>query len=108
MLLVDGEAQVEQLELTVVSIEEVPASSAVLACTPHILPEAVQGGTLLGVPLRVIAIGVLYVLFQRVYPVDFVGGLERHRNHGNLGHGDTALFSQRLGIGACRRGVLRL
>ena len=29
---------------------------------------------------------MLYVVFQRVYPVDLVGGLERHRYHGNLGH----------------------
>lgn len=91
MLLIDGESQIQQLKLSVVSIEEVPSGSAVLACTSRVLPEAVQGGALLGIPLRIVAVGVLYVVLQRVYPVDLVGGLERHGYHGNLGHDDAAL-----------------
>lgn len=87
VLLVDGEAQVEQLQLAIVSVQQVPSGGAVPACTPHVLPEAVQGGALLGIPLRIIAVTALYVVFQRVYPVNLVGGLDRHGYHGNLGHG---------------------
>lgn len=86
MLLVNGKAQVEQLELAIVSVEEVPSSGAVLAGTSHVLPEAVQSGAFLGVSLRVVAICILYVVFEGMHPVDLVGGLERHRDHGHLGH----------------------
>lgn len=86
MLLVYREAQVEQLELAIVSVEKVPSSRAVLAGTPHVLPQAVQSGALFRISLWVVAISVLYVVFQRVYPVDLVGCLERHRYHGHLGH----------------------
>lgn len=41
VLLVYRKAQVEQLQLAIVSVKKVPSSSAVLACTSHVLPEAV-------------------------------------------------------------------
>lgn len=41
MLLVDGEAQVEQFKLAVVSVEQIPSRSAVFPGTSHVLPEAV-------------------------------------------------------------------
>lgn len=91
MLLVNGEAQVEQLELTIVSVEKVPSGRTVLACTSHILAEAVEGGAFFGVPLRVVAVGVLDVVFQGMYPVNLVGGLEWHGDHGNLGHDGRCL-----------------
>lgn len=91
MLLVDREAQVEQLQLAIVPVEKVASGSAVLACTPHVLPEAIQGGALLSIPLWVVAIGVLNVMLERMYPVDLVGGLERHGNHGDLRHDCAAL-----------------
>lgn len=96
MLLIDGEAQVEQLELAIVSVEEVPASGAVLAGTPHVLPEAIQSGALLRISLRVVAICVLYVVFEGMYPVNLVGGLERHRDHGHLGHLDCGVVGGRM------------
>lgn len=86
VLLIDGKAQVEELELAVVSVQQVPASGAVLAGAPHVLPEAVQSGALLCISLRVVAIRILYVVLQRMHPVDLVGGLKRHRYHGHLGH----------------------
>lgn len=86
VLFIDGEAQVEQLELAIISVEQVPPGGAVFAGASHILPEAVQGGAFLSISLGIVTIGVLYVVFQRVYPVDLVGGLERHRYHGDLGH----------------------
>jgi len=41
VLFVDGEAQVEQFKLAVVSVEQIPPSGAVFPGTPHVLPEAV-------------------------------------------------------------------
>lgn len=41
MLLVDGEAQIKQFKLAVVSVEQIPPSRAVLPGTSHVLPEAV-------------------------------------------------------------------
>lgn len=90
VLLVHREAQVEQLQLSIVSVEKVPPGGAVLARTSHVLPEAVEGGAFLGVPLWIVAIGVLDVVFEGMYPVDLVGGLERHGDHGNLGHVSAA------------------
>lgn len=91
VLFVDREAQVEQLKLAVVSVEEIPPGSAILACTSHVLAEAIQRGALLGISLWVVAVGVLYVVFQGVYPIDLVGSLERHGDHGDLGHDGAAL-----------------
>lgn len=93
MLLVNREAQVEQLQLAVVSVEEVPSGSAVLACTSHVLPEAIQGGALLSIALWIVAVGIPDVVFEGMYPVDLVGGLERHGDHGNLRH-DCAAFAE--------------
>lgn len=92
MLLIDGEPEVEQFELSIVPIEEVSARGAVLSRTSHVLPEAVQGGAFLGIPFGVIAISVLYIMFEGVYPVDLVGGLERRRYHGDLRHDGRACW----------------
>lgn len=105
VLLVDGEAQVEQLKLAVVSVEEIPSSSAVLSCASHVLAEAIQRGALLGISLRVVAVGVLYVVFQGVYPIDLVGSLERHRDHGDLGHDGAALPARSWVLGLRGAGV---
>lgn len=91
VLLINREAQVEQFQLAIVSVEKVPSGSAVLACTSHVLPEAVQGGALLGIPFWIVAIGVPDVVLERVYPVDLVGGLEWHGDHGNLRHDGAAV-----------------
>lgn len=88
MLLIDGEAQVKKLELTVVAVKHVPARGALLASAADILPHAVEGGALLGIALRVIAIAVADVGLEGADPVNLVGGLERHREHGRLGHVD--------------------
>ncbi len=86
MLLVDGKAQVQQFKLPIVAIEKISAGRAVLASTPHVLAQAVERGTLLGVPLGVIAVCVLDVVLQRRDPVDLVCGLQRHRQHRHLRH----------------------
>ena len=86
MLLINREAQVQQLELAIVSVEQVSPGRAVLAGTPHVLPEAVERSALLCISLGIVAICILYVVFQGMDPVDFVGSLQRHRYHGHLSH----------------------
>jgi hypothetical protein len=90
VLLVNGEAQVQQLELAVVAVQQVPARGAVLSGAPHVLAQAVEGGALLGIALGVVAIGIPDVGLERCYPVYLVGGLERHREHRCLRHGGQA------------------
>lgn len=104
MLLIDRKAQIEQLQLAIVSVKKVPSGCAVLACTSHVLPEAVQGGAFLCVSLWIIAIGIANVVFEGMYPVDLVGGLERHGDHGNLRHDCAAFADGRLFRFVCRRG----
>lgn len=86
MLLVDGKAQVEQLKLAIVAVEHIPTRSAFLAGTAHVLAKSVEGLALFGIALRVVTVGVADVALERRDPIDFVGGLDRHRNHGGLGH----------------------
>ncbi len=86
MLLVDREPQVQQLELAIVPVQEISPCGAVLPSPPHVLPEAVEGGALFSIPLRVVAVRVLDVGLERGDPVNLVGGLERHREHGRLRH----------------------
>ena len=86
MLLVHGESQVQQLQLAVVPVEEIPAGGTVLARTSHVLAQSAEGRAFLGVPLRVIAVRVLDIVLEGPDPVDLVGGLERHRYHGHLRH----------------------
>lgn len=84
MLLINGEAQVEELKLAIVSVEHIPSRSTVLAGPPHVLPQAVERRTFLGITLRVVAIGIADVSLEWRDPVDLVGGLERHGDHGGL------------------------
>lgn len=75
MLLIDGKTQVEELKLSIVAIEHVPAGGALLAGTAYILPQAVEGGALLRIALRVVAVGIPDVFLERRHPVNLVGGL---------------------------------
>ena len=86
MLLVDGESQVQKLQLAVVPVQHVPPRHAILAGAPHVLAQAVEGDALLRIPLGVIAVRVLDVVLQRADPVDLVLRLERHGYHGRLRH----------------------
>jgi hypothetical protein len=88
VVLVDGEAQVQQLQLAVVSVQQVSPRSAVLARAPHVLAQPVQRRALLGVALRVVAVRGADVALERLDPVDLVGLLQRHGDHGDEGrHG---------------------
>lgn len=79
VVLVDGEPQIQQLQLSVVSIEQVAAGGAVLAGTSHVLAQAVEGGTLVMVSLRIVPVRVPDVVLERADPVDLVGLLEGAR-----------------------------
>lgn len=87
MLLVDGEAKIQELELAIVSIQQVSASGALFPSTPHILAQAVECCAFFGIPLGIVSKGISDVSLQRGDPVDLVGGLQRHRDHGRLRHG---------------------
>lgn len=104
VLLVDGEAQVQELELAVVAVEHIAARGAALAGAAHVLPQAVESRTLLGVALGVIAIRVADVGLEGVDPVDFVGGLEWHRDHWRLRHRVSYDSSVRAGRQDARGG----
>ena len=82
MILVHGESQVQQLELSIISIQKISSRSTVCACAPHVLAQAIEGCAFFRISFWVISIGCPYILLQRVYPVDLVGLLERARDHG--------------------------
>jgi hypothetical protein len=84
VVLVDGEAQVQQLELAVVSVQQITPRGAVLAGAPHVLPQPVQRRAFLRVALGVVAIGRADVALQRGDPVNLARLLHRHRDHGHL------------------------
>ena len=92
MVLVDGEAQVQQFQLAIVSIQQISPRSTVLASASHVLPQPIQRGTLLSISFRVIAIGSAYVALERIDPIDLVGLLQRDRDHGHeRGHAATGV-----------------
>lgn len=87
VVLIHRKPQVEQFQLSIISVQQVPSRSAVLPGAPHVLPQPIQCRTFLLVALGVVPICSPNVSLQRGYPVDFVGLLQRHRDHGHLrGH----------------------
>ena len=84
--LVDGKAQIQQLQLTVITIEQISSSSAVLAGSSHVLAQAVEGGAFVGISLGLVAVRGADVLLERCYPINLVGRLERTRQHRCLHH----------------------
>jgi hypothetical protein len=83
VVLVDGKAQIQQLQLAVVSVQQVPARSAVLARAAHVLAQAVEGRALVGIALRIVAVRGADVALERLDPVDLVGLLQRHAEEGD-------------------------
>jgi len=86
MVLIDGEPEVQKLQLAVVPVQEIAAGCAVFSGTPHVLAQAIQHGALIGVALRIIAIAVADEVFERGDPVNLVGLLERAGQHRGLSH----------------------
>ena len=78
VVLVDGEPEVQQLQLAVVAVQQVSAGGAVLASASHVLAQAVEGRALVGIALWIVAVRGSYVALERLHPVDLVGLLQRH------------------------------
>ena len=77
MVLIDGESQIQQFELAIISVQQIAACSAIFARTSHVLPQAVEGGTFLSISFGVFAIGLPNVILEGLDPIDFVGLLQR-------------------------------
>lgn len=90
MLLVDRKAQVEQLQLAIVPVQQIPPGGAVFASAPHVLPQPIEGSAFLGVPFGIVSICVADIPLKRRDPVNLVCSLERHGQHGRLRHGGRA------------------
>ncbi len=86
MILVNGEPQIQQLKLAIISIQQVSSGGAVGACSSHVLAQAVEGCAFLMVFVWVVAICHADVAFERSYPVDLTRLLEGTRQHGSLHH----------------------
>jgi predicted lipid carrier protein YhbT len=76
MVLVHRESQVQQFQLSVISVKQIPSSSTILACPAHVLPQPVQRCALLCILLWIISICLSDILLQRLDPVYLVGLLE--------------------------------
>lgn len=81
VVLIDRESQIQQLQLTVIPIQQVASGSTVLPSTSHILPQAIESCTFLAVALRVLAIRLSDVILEGLNPVDLVSLLQRTREH---------------------------
>lgn len=81
MILINWEPEIQQLQLAIVAVQQIATGSAILTGASHVLPEAVEGGTFLTVILRVLAIGLPDVILEGLDPIDFVGLLQRAREH---------------------------
>jgi hypothetical protein len=93
VVFIHWESKVQQFQLTIISIQEVPPSGTILARSSHILPQPVERITLLRIPLRIIAICLPDIALQRRDPVDFVCLLQRARDHGGLQHLEQELLT---------------
>lgn len=81
VVLIHREPQIQQLQLAIVTVQQIATGSAVLASSSHILAEAVEGRTFLTVSLGVFPIGLSDVILEGLDPIDLVGLLERAREH---------------------------
>jgi hypothetical protein len=81
VVLVHRKPEVQQLQLSVVPVEQISSGRAVLARTPHVLPQPVQRRTLLRVPFGIIAVGLADMRLERSDPIDLVGLLQRAGDH---------------------------
>lgn len=86
MVVVDREPEVQQLQLTVVSIQQITTDSAVFPYTPHILTKPVESRAFLTVLFGVFAMTLSNVILERLDPINLVGLLQRTREHRRLSH----------------------
>lgn len=81
MVLIDGKSEVQQLQLTIIPVQQIATGSAVLPCASHILAKPVESHTFLTVSFRVLAICLSDVILEGLDPIDLVGLLQRTRKH---------------------------
>ena len=96
VILVNRESEVQQLQLSVVTIQQVTTGSAILPSASHVLPKAVEGRAFLTVALGILAICLPDVLLEGLDPIDFVCLLQRAREHRRLNHCGMAVRSGML------------
>jgi len=77
MSLINGKAQVEDLELAKVAVQNISAGD-IVPCAPHILAQSVDGPSLFRVFFWVVLVGDSDVSSERRHPVDLVRPLERN------------------------------
>lgn len=94
VLLVDGKAQVEQLQLAIIPVQQIPPGGAVFASAPHVLSQPIEGSAFFGIPFGIVSICVADISLERRDPVNLVCSLERHGQHGRLRHGGRILASK--------------
>lgn len=103
MILIHRKPQIQELKLSIVSIQQIAARRTILASTPHVLAQPVERRAFCGVPFGIFAIALPDIVFKRLNPIDFVGLLEGTREHRRLNHSDGAFrsgtlpFKRRLG-----------
>lgn len=73
VVLIDGESEVKELQLAVVSIQQVATGSTVLPCTSHVLAQPVESDAFLVVSFGIFTIGLPDVILKGLDPVDLVG-----------------------------------
>jgi hypothetical protein len=86
MILIDGESEIQELQLAVVPVQQIPARRAIFSRAPHVLAQAIQHGAFIGIAFGVIAVAVADVVLERGYPVNLVCLLEGAGQHGSLSH----------------------
>jgi hypothetical protein len=57
MILIHGKPEIQQLQLAIVSVQEISSCRTVIASAPHILSQTIESGTFFCVSFRVISIG---------------------------------------------------
>lgn len=103
MILINRKPQIQQLQLSVISVQQIPPRGRICTRTSHVLPQSMQSVAFFSILFWIIAIVVPDVSFERIYPVDLVGLFERTAEHRCLDHireGRTARFDV-LSISTC-------
>lgn len=83
MVLIDGKPQIQQLKLSVISVQQVPPSGAVLTSPAHVLPQSVESRAFFLVAVRVVAVRLADVALERGDPVNLICLLQRDGDHGS-------------------------
>lgn len=72
MIFVNWKSKVQQLQLSIVPVQKISTSRAILTGPSHVLPQSIKGSAFLSIPLWIIAIRLPNVVLQRKNPIDLV------------------------------------